>query len=282
MNNTTDRVIELVRALEDKRAIWILSGAGISAPSGIPTYRDRYGQWKAANPIQHNDFIQQEASRQRYWARSTVGFAMTHLATPNAGHEAVTRLQNNGLASQIVTQNVDRLHSSAGAADVIDLHGRLDQVICLDCGLTSRRADFQPRLVELNPDLTAYAAKLLPDGDAQVDDYDMSQIRIPPCESCGGTIMPDVVFFGGTVPKQRVDVAFKSLAEADCVLVVGSSLTVYSGFRFPRWAHQTGLPLYAINQGEMRGAELFDLILQESCENALPTIADALERTIPR
>lgn len=282
MNTTTDQTAKLVEALEDKRAIWILSGAGISAPSGIPTYRDRYGQWKAANPIQHNDFIQQEASRQRYWARSAVGFAMTHLATPNAAHEAVTRLQNEGLTSQIITQNVDRLHSAAGAAGVIDLHGRLDQVICLGCGLTSKRADFQPRLVEHNPDLTAYAAKLLPDGDAQVDDYDMNQIKIPACESCGGTIMPDVVFFGGTVPKQRVDAAFKSLAEADCVLVVGSSLTVYSGFRFPRWAHQNGLPLYAINQGEMRGAELFDLILQESCEDALPTIADALEHTVSR
>jgi len=264
-------------ALEDKRHIWILSGAGISAPSGIPTYRDRYGQWKAANPIQHNDFIQQEASRQRYWARSTIGFAMTHLAKPNEAHKAVTRLQNIGLTSQIITQNVDRLHSTAGAENVIDLHGRLDQVICLDCGLTSKRADFQPRLVELNPDLTAYAAKLLPDGDAQVDDYDMSQIKIPACESCGGTIMPDVVFFGGAVPKPRVEAAFESLTKADCILVIGSSLTVYSGFRFPRWAHKNGLPLYAINQGEMRGAELFDLILQESCEAALPIIADGLD-----
>ena len=277
MSNKTKNVSELIAALADKRAIWVLSGAGISAPSGIPTYRDRHGQWKASNPIQHNEFVQQKSSQQRYWARSMVGFAMTHLATPNPAHEAVTRLQSNGLTSQITTQNVDRLHSVAGAEKVIDLHGRLDQVICLDCGVSSKRAEFQPRLVALNPDLTDYAAKLLPDGDAAVDDFDMSHIKIPACNHCGGTIMPDVVFFGGTVPKPRVEAAFKSLSEADCILVIGSSLTVYSGFRFPRWAHQNGLPLYAINEGEMRGAELFDLILQESCEVALPQIVEALD-----
>ena len=276
MNNITNQLTDLLQALEDKRSIWILSGAGISAPSGIPTYRDRNGQWKAANPIQHNDFIQQESSRQRYWARSTVGFAMTHSASPNAAHESVTCLQKASLTTQIVTQNVDRLHSVAGAQNVIDLHGRLDQVFCLACGLISKRADFQPRLVELNPTLSAYAAKLLPDGDADVDDFDMSQIQIPACESCGGTIMPDVVFFGGTVPKPRVEAAFASLKEADCVLVLGSSLTVYSGFRFPRWAHKNGLPLYAINQGDMRGKDLFDLILKNSCEDALPKVANHL------
>jgi len=273
---TATRSADLVDVLRDKQAIWVLTGAGISAPSGIPTYRDRHGQWKAGNPIQHNDFIHQESSRQRYWARSMVGFAMTHEARPNAAHEAISSLQKHNLLSQITTQNVDRLHSTAGATDVIDLHGRLDQVICLGCITVSKRANYQPRLLELNPDLTEYVARILPDGDAEVDDYDMSQIRIPPCEQCGGVVMPDVVFFGGTVPKQRIEAAFNSLAEADCMLVVGSSLTVYSGFRFPRWAHQNGLPVYAINQGEMRGAEMFDLILQDSCENALPQVASEL------
>jgi len=276
MNSTTTQTIELTEALRDKQAIWVLTGAGISAPSGIPTYRDRHGQWKAGNPIQHNDFIQLEASRQRYWARSMVGFAMTHEALPNAAHEAITSLQKHNLLLQITTQNVDRLHSTAGATGVIDLHGRLDQVICLECAAVGKRADFQPRLMKLNPELTEYAAKILPDGDAEVDDYDMSQIRIPPCERCGGVIMPDVVFFGGTVPKQRVEAAFSSLAKADCLLVVGSSLTVYSGFRFPRWAHKNGIPVYAINQGEMRGEEMFDLILQDSCESALPKIVREL------
>ena len=276
INNITKQPMELMTTLKDKQAIWVLSGAGISAPSGIPTYRDHSGQWKASNPIQHNEFITLKTSRQRYWARSMVGFPTTHLARPNTAHHAITKLQQHGLLSQITTQNVDRLHSTAGAKDVIDLHGRLDQVICLTCKKVSKRADYQPRLIKLNPSLTEYAAKLLPDGDAQVDDFDMSQIRIPPCEACGGVIMPDVVFFGGTVPRPRVEMAFSSLAKADCLLVVGSSLTVYSGFRFPRWAKQNNIPVYAINRGEMRGAELFDLILQDSCEGALPKIVDAI------
>ena len=276
MSNKTHRLDDLVGQLEDKRAIWVLSGAGISAPSGIPTYRDRQGQWKAANPIQHQQFIQEESYRQRYWARSMVGFAMTHLARPNAAHRAVTALQQANLITQIVTQNVDRLHSAANADNVIDLHGRLDQVTCLDCSAVSMRADFQPRLVTLNPDLSNYAARLLPDGDADVDDYYMSRIKIPACENCGGTIMPNVVFFGGTVPKPRVEAAFSSLDKADCLLVIGSSLKVYSGFRFPRWAYQHQVPVYAINQGEMRGAEMFDVILDASCEAALPEIANAL------
>ena len=276
MDNKTHRSADLASALKGKLSIWVLSGAGISAPSGIPTYRDHAGQWKAGNPIQHNDFIQQESSRQRYWARSMVGFPTTHLAQPNASHHAITKLQQHGLVSQVTTQNVDRLHSLSGSQNVIDLHGRLDQVICLACKTVSKRTDYQPRLIALNPSLTEYATKLLPDGDAEVDDFDMRQVRIPPCRNCGGVIMPDVVFFGGTVPKPRVESAFETLAKADCLLVIGSSLTVYSGFRFPRWAHRNGIPIYAINQGEMRGAELFDLILQKSCEDALPTITNEL------
>ena len=279
INNKTHQITDLITELKGKRNIWILSGAGISAPSGIPTYRDHAGQWKAGTPIQHNDFIQQEASRQRYWARSMVGFPTTHLARPNAAHQAITKLQQQGLLSQITTQNVDRLHSAAGAENVIDLHGRLDQVVCLSCKTVSKRADCQPRLIALNSSLTAYAAKLLPDGDAEVDDFDMSEIKIPPCDSCGGVIMPDVVFFGGTVPKPRVETAFSTLEKSDCLLVVGSSLTVYSGFRFPRWANKNKIPVYAINQGEMRGSELFDLILEDSCEAALPTIANELTVT---
>lgn len=275
LKNTTG-VDTLIDALKDKQNIWVLSGAGISAPSGIPTYRDRHGKWKASNPIQHNEFIQQKSFRQRYWARSMVGFNTTHKAQPNKAHQAITKLQKQGRTSQIVTQNVDRLHSTAGATQVIDLHGRLDQVICLQCAKTIKRSDYQARLLDANPTLQNFAAKSLPDGDAQVDDFDMSIVVIPPCEHCGGTLMPDVVFFGGIVPKQRVEDAFASLAESDCVLVVGSSLTVFSGFRFPRWAHQHGIPLYAINQGDMRGSELFDLIVPESCETALPQLIESL------
>ena len=271
---------KLLSVLKNKQKIWILSGAGISAPSGIPTYRDHKGNWQAGNPIQHNDFITQESFRKRYWTRSMAGWIITGHAKPNAAHQAITQLQKSGLLSKIVTQNVDRLHSNAGAKEVIDLHGRIDKIICLDCGEKSKRADYQPRLVELNPDLKDYIERVtsiaLPDGDANIDDYDTESVNIPSCESCDGTLMPDVVFFGGVVPKERVNLAFKTLAEADCILVIGSSLKVFSGFRFPRWAHQNNLPLYAINQGKMRGEDMFDLVVPESCEEILPELVNQL------
>lgn len=273
----TTKTDQLIAELKTKRNIWILTGAGLSAASGIPTYRDHKGEWQAGNPIQHNDFINQHESRQSYWARSMVGYKINQRAEPNAAHHAITQLQKLGKTSQIVTQNVDGLHRIAGTQNVVDLHGRIHEVICLDCGSIISRDAYQPRLVTTNTNLDEYASKILPDGDAQIDDFELSTINIPACESCGGTLMPNVVFFGGTVPKQRVDRAFETLSNSDCCLVVGSSLTVFSGFRFPRFAHQNGIPLYAINQGDMRGGELFDLIVSEdSCEVILPKIVDAI------
>ncbi len=263
----------LISALQNKNKIWILTGAGISAPSGIPTYRDDKGEWKSANPIQHNEFIDNESYRQRYWARSMVGWKLTGRAKPNATHHAITALQRTGKISQIVTQNVDGLHNIAGAENVIDLHGRLSEIKCLDCGKVSKRADYQTRLIKNNPELDQYEATILPDGDADVEDFDMSKITIPACKNCGGVLMPNVVFFGGVVPRPRVGKAFNTLAESDCILVIGSSLKVFSGFRFPRWASQNNLPMYAVNQGEMRGKELFHHILAEPCEEILPIIA---------
>ena len=266
----------LISKLKDKHRIWILTGAGISAPSGIPTYRDDKGEWKSANPIQHNDFIKHESYRQRYWARSMVGWKLTGRAKPNPTHHAITALQLTSRVSQIVTQNVDGLHNVAASKDVIDLHGRLTEIKCLNCEEVSKRADYQLRLVEINPELDDYHATIMPDGDANVENFDMSRISIPPCNNCGGVLMPNVVFFGGVVPKPRVEKAFSTLAESDCILVIGSSLKVFSGFRFPRWASQNNLPMYAINQGEMRGNELFDFILSEPCEQAMPIIANKL------
>jgi NAD-dependent SIR2 family protein deacetylase len=277
---TESKLRQLITHLSSKRNIWVLSGAGISAPSGIPTYRDHRGDWQAGDPIQHNDFISKKSARQRYWARSMAGWKLNARAKANAAHNAVTKLQQNGYVSQIVTQNVDRLHTLSGATNVIDLHGRIDQIVCLECKDITTRANFQPRLVEINPKLERYintnSGKMLPDGDAHIDDFELSLVNIPPCENCGGVLMPDVVFFGGTVPKKRVETAFDTLAKSDCILVIGSSLTVFSGFRFPRWAHQNNLPLYAINQGEMRGADMFDLIVQESCEDVLPIVTEEI------
>ena len=269
-------LIELIDKLKDKQRITILTGAGISAASGIPTYRDHKGKWKSANPIQHLEFIEHESYRQRYWARSMVGWKLSGRAKPNATHEAITALQETGRVAQIITQNVDGLHRLAGSKSVIDLHGRLGEIKCLNCSEISLRADFQPRLVKENPQLDEYEAEIRPDGDANVEDFDMSQVSIPACKNCGGVLMPNVVFFGGIVPKARVEKAFENLAKSDCLLVIGSSLKVFSGFRFPRWASQNDLPLYAVNQGEMRGMELFDHIVSEHCETTLPIIAKEL------
>lgn len=266
----------LISALSNKKKIWILTGAGISASSGIPTYRDDKGEWKSANPIQHKDFIEHESYRQRYWARSMVGWKLTGRAKPNATHHAIAALQRTGKVSQIVTQNVDGLHNAAGAENIIDLHGRLSEIRCLDCNEVSKRMDYQPRLVKNNPELDDYKATIMPDGDANVEDFDMSRITIPPCSNCGGVLMPNVIFFGGMVPKQRVDKAFCTLAESDCILVIGSSLKVFSGFRFPLWASQNSMPMYAVNQGEMRGKEFFDIIVTEPCEEVMPIIANKL------
>ncbi|MCL4115011.1 UNVERIFIED_CONTAM: hypothetical protein GTU68_036125 [Idotea baltica] len=267
---------KLIYALSDKRKIWILTGAGISAPSGIPTYRDDKGEWKSANPIQHKEFIEHKSYRQRYWARSMVGWKLTGKAKPNATHHAITALQRTNKISQIVTQNVDGLHNAAGTENIIDLHGRLSEIKCLDCDEISKRKDYQPRLVENNPELDDYKAAIMPDGDANVEDFDMSKINIPPCKNCGGVLMPNVIFFGGMVPKKRVQKAFSTLAESDCILVIGSSLKVFSGYRFPLWASQNNLPLYAVNQGEMRGMDLFDIVVRDPCEEAIPQIATKL------
>ena len=267
-----DQIEELILQLKNKRNIWVLTGSGISAPSGIPTYRDDKGQWKSANPIQHNEFIQHESYRQRYWARSMVGWKLTGKAQPNATHKAITKLQQHGRISQIVTQNVDGLHRVAGSKEVIDLHGRLGEIKCLQCEQITSRKEYQSRLVKVNTELDQTDFTILPDGDANVEDFDMSQISIPSCENCGGVLMPHVVFFGGIVPKYRVEKAYETLAKSDCLLAIGSSLNVFSGFRFPRWASQNGIPMYAVNQGEMRGQELFDLIVTEPCELVLPEI----------
>ena len=181
LNPAHANIDQLITALKSKRKIWVLSGAGISAPSGIPTYRDHKGNWQAGNPIQHNEFINKESSRKRYWARSMVGWKITDRALPNAAHKAITRLQQHGLVSNIVTQNVDRLHSNSGTQDVIDLHGRIDRIICLDCHEKTRRVDYQPRLIEYNPDLDNFASKILPDGDAHIDNFDSDQVNITPC-----------------------------------------------------------------------------------------------------
>ena len=253
----------------------ILTGAGISLASGIPTYRDSSGKWQRNDPIQHRDFVEKPASRQRYWARSYAGWPAVGKAQPNTAHMALARLEEAGYGSLLVTQNVDRLHQRAGSQRVIDLHGRLDQVVCLGCGEKSQRSRMQERLVESNSTLPS-PGELAPDGDADVPDEIIADFVVPACASCGGVLKPDVVFFGDSVPRATVNDIFNAIDEAGALLVIGSSLMVYSGFRFCRHAHQAGYPLACINPGATRADELFTYKSEGDCARELLSLVRAL------
>lgn len=268
----------LRRFLEDYRP-FVLTGAGISTASGIPAYRDEKGDWRRPAPVQYRDFASSERVRQRYWARSLVGWPTFEQARPNACHRALTAWERNGHVHQIVTQNVDGLHQAAGTQRVIDLHGRLDRVVCLDCGERRARRPFQERLVASNPDYATLSATPGPDGDACVDDRPFDDMVVPTCDSCGGMLKPDVVFFGETVPKAVVDAAVDALLEADALLVIGSSLMVYSGYRFCRLAAEQNKPIAAITPGKTRADALLDFKVNARFEEVLDVLE---ERSVSR
>ncbi len=251
-----------------------ITGAGISAGSGIPTYRDDKGNWQSREPIQHQQFIDDEFQRQRYWSRSAVGWPAVGKAQPNKAHYALQQLERSGLISLLVTQNVDRLHQQAGHQQVIDLHGRIDQVVCLSCQQTEPRDHLQTRLMESNPILTELNAALRPDGDADVNDLLISDITCPVCLECGGVLMPDVVFFGGVVPKSRQEAAMQGLEKADALVVVGSSLVVFSGYRFCKVARELGKPIVIINRGKTRADELATLKIDQDCGEVLTWLCE--------
>jgi NAD-dependent SIR2 family protein deacetylase len=249
--------------------LFVLTGAGCSTRSGIPDYRDAEGQWKRKPPVTLQAFVGEDATRRRYWARSLIGWKMFSQARPNATHKALARLEERGGVGLLLTQNVDGLHQAAGSRNVIDLHGRLDTVRCLSCGRALGRAKFQAELEALNPDWLNLAATSAPDGDADLDRLDFSGFEIPPCPYCGGLMKPDVVFFGENVPRARVSEAFEGLDQADAVLVVGSSLMVYSGYRFVDTAARAGKPIAAVNLGRTRADDLLSLKVEAPCEDAL-------------
>ena len=238
---------------------WVaLTGAGISAASGIPTYRDHLGRWLGSTPIQHQDFVTQLSSRRRYWSRSVIGWPRVRDAQPNTVHFNVTDLQRLGLIRSVITQNVDRLHQRAGCENAIDLHGRLDQVVCLDCDATVTRESIQQWLERHNPTLDIAGAIPQPDGDADLPDALIADFAIPDCTACGGTLMPNVVFFGGNVPRARIDACFEAINSCDGLLVLGSSLNVYSGYRFCRHAASMGKKIVILNEGITRADDLCD------------------------
>lgn len=253
-----------------------LTGAGVSAGSGIPTYRDDDGRWQRSDPIQHQEFIADAASRRRYWARSMAGFRFVAEAAPNAAHHALATLERAGRLELLITQNVDRLHQRAGHQNVVDLHGRLDKVLCLECGARLDRSAFQRDLEALNPDFASDVLAVRPDGDAEVVDERLAGFRVPACNDCGGAMMPDVVFFGGTVPAERAARAVSAVEAADALLVAGSSLMVYSGYRFCRLAAELGKSLILINRGSTRADGIATLKVQADCGTVLGKLAARL------
>ena len=251
------------------RRLLVITGAGCSVESGIPTYRNHSGQWLRNQPIQHTDFINQASARKRYWARSLAGWPAVHMARPNDAHRALAAMEARQQIPLLVTQNVDRLHQKAGQKHVIDLHGRLDQVICLDCHQVSEREAMQQRLLLLNALTPPEALALAPDGDADVDEQLIRDLLVPDCERCNGILKPNVVFFGGAVSKLIVEAITSQLDQVDGLLIVGSSLSVFSGFRFCRLAHRNSVPIAAINQGKTRADDLFSVKLEADCSAAL-------------
>jgi NAD-dependent SIR2 family protein deacetylase len=261
--------------------LFVLTGAGCSTDSGIPDYRDADGGWKRSPPVTLQAFLADAATRRRYWARSMLGWRRFGRAQPNAVHRALAMLETLGRQQVLLTQNVDRLHQRAGSRNVIDLHGRMDVVRCLACGERSDRDVLQEALLARNPGWIDVESRPAPDGDADLASVDYSGFDVPGCARCGGLLKPDVVFFGENVPRERVESALEHLALADALLVIGSSLMVYSGFRFARMAAQSGKPIAAVNLGRTRADDLLSLKIDRSCADALafllsPTsIADA-------
>jgi NAD-dependent SIR2 family protein deacetylase len=258
--------------VDSSRRLVVLTGAGCSTESGIPDYRAHDGRWKRRPPVRYHDFVRQEGVRRRYWARGFAGWPAFARARPNAGHVALAWLETLGILHHVITQNVDGLHQSAGNRRVIDLHGRLDRVVCLQCGSIVSREDVQRRLRRLNPHWFFSPRRIAPDGDADLAAESSAAFHPPPCERCRGVLKPDVVFFGEAVPVHRVRNAFDRLGEADALLVAGSSLMVWSGFRFAREAARRGVPIAIINEGRTRADELAAVKIDARCGEALPSL----------
>ncbi|WP_345430640.1 NAD-dependent protein deacetylase [Actinoallomurus vinaceus] len=231
----------------------VLSGAGLSTESGIPDYRGETGRRRQATPMTYQTFVGSEAARRRYWARSHLGWRHVARAAPNNGHRAVAGLQRRGLLAGVITQNVDGLHQDAGARDVIELHGSLDRVVCLACGRRTPREELDERLRAANPGWDAEASVINPDGDAVLGDDRVDSFRTVECRDCGGALKPDVIFFGENVPRPRVEECYALTERAGTLLVLGSSLTVMSGYRFVRRAAERSVPVAIVNRGATRG-----------------------------
>ena len=264
------------------RRLLALTGAGLSTDSGIPDYRGPGSPPRA--PMTYDEFVSGPRAQQRYWARSHLGWHRIGLARPNAGHRALAALQRSGVVTELITQNVDGLHRQAGSQPVIDLHGRIAEVICLDCGGVTDRSRLHERLSELNPTFgrspamsaggRSPAVATAPDGDADLEDTEGFQLA--GCEGCGGRLKPHVVLFGENVPRERVQRCYRAVDEAEALLVAGSSLTVMSGLRFVRHAARRTIPVVIVNRGVTRGDPLAAVHVDAGCTEVLTRLADRL------
>jgi len=263
-----------LRALADGRRIVALVGAGLSTDSGIPDYRGA-GR-PPRTPLQHRDFLASAATRRRYWARSFLGWPRVSAAAPNQGHRAIAALEEAGRLGGVITQNVDGLHQRAGSRRVVELHGALARVRCLGCGAVESRADSQERLAALNAGWRGAADAIAPDGDADLDAAALAGFVVADCLACGGILKPDVVFFGDNVARPVLDEAWRLFDEAELLLVLGSSLTVWSGYRFVRRAAERGVPVAIVNLGPTRGDPLATVRLDAALGTVLPELATAL------
>ncbi|BCJ41806.1 NAD-dependent protein deacetylase 1 [Actinoplanes ianthinogenes] len=269
-------VLEQVARLDGWLAeggVVVLSGAGLSTDSGIPDYRGPSGSARRNTPMTYQTFTGDPLARRRYWARSHLGWRTIGLARPNDGHRAVARWQESGLLHGVITQNVDGLHQAAGARDVVELHGNLARIVCLSCGALTPRADLEGRLTAANPHFTAVAAAVNADGDVELDEAALDGFTVVDCPACGGLLKPDVVYFGETVPADRVSRAFDLVAGARTLLVLGSSLTVMSGRRFVLRAVKQGVRVAIVNRGVTRGEPYADLMIDAPLGVILPNLA---------
>ncbi|TAM92758.1 MAG: NAD-dependent protein deacetylase [Jatrophihabitans sp.] len=265
-------MLDPLRDLLARGGVAVLTGAGISTESGIPDYRGPTGVLRRARPMDYTTFVTDPAARQRYWARSHLGWRRIAEAHPNAGHRAVAALQHAGSLAGIITQNVDGLHQAAGAIGVTELHGGLDRVVCLCCDSRWPRADVERRLAAANPDFAAATTAVNPDGDVDLDASQVAGFVPVTCPLCRGDLKPDVVFFGETVPRARVERCRAMVDRADALLVLGSSLQVQSGFRFVRQAAARGIPIVIVNRGTTRG----DALATVKIDAALGPVLSAL------
>lgn len=270
VEEAADRLADFIRR---HPKLMILTGAGVSTDSGIPDYRDNQGAWKRKQPVQHQEFMGSLAIRQRYWGRSLIGWPVMSRSQPNPAHWHLAELERRERTELLVTQNVDRLHQRAGSEKVVDLHGRADRIVCMSCDFECDRQDVHDRCFDLNPDFHRFRATTAPDGDADLD-VDFSSFRIHDCPTCGGILKPDVVFFGDSVPKTRVQQALDALEASDGLLVIGSSLMVFSGYRFCRYAQQWNKPMATLNLGRTRADDIVSLKLNARIGETLSATLD--------